>query len=480
MPTLTAETSTTKNPQSEGSTKSATKAKRRQNKSKSRKAGGPQLDQGLLKELADIRDAEMQLVKALPKVLHAAQAPPLREALKKHLQETKEHVRRTQQVFRAFGQKPKAKRCAGMAGILAEGKKILKEGKPSSARDALLIAAAQKVEHYEIAVYGSLIAWCRVLGNQRALNLLEDTLEDEKQADKHLSQIAEEALNLKADSGNEHRGNNREGERNDMSYDRETERWDRPERSSRSDELERDEYGRFESEGRSRGDYEDWDERSGSRSRQSSAREESGRSSGRSSQGYDDDERSGSRSRQGSQSRERDEYGRFESEGRSSRGRSNGDDDDERSGSRSRQGSQSREREYGGRSSSRSSRGYDDDERSSSRSGRGRSDYDEERSGSRSRQGSQSRERDEYGRFESEGRSSRGRSNGDDDDDERSGSGSRQGSQSREREYGGRSSSRSSRGYDDDERSSSRSGRGRSDDDEEEYAGSSSSGRRSR
>ena len=149
------------------------------------------LRETFLEELADIYDAEKQLIKALPKMAKAAQNDQLREGFEEHLQQTEEHARRVEQVFERFGEKAKAKRCKAMLGLLEEGQELIKE----KAGDAALICAAQKVEHYEIAAYGSLKSWAEFLDENEAAELLEETLEEEKETDQKLTEVAEEVVN---------------------------------------------------------------------------------------------------------------------------------------------------------------------------------------------------------------------------------------------------------------------------------------------
>ena len=149
------------------------------------------LRETFLDELADIYDAEKQLVKALPKMAKAAENQQLKEGIEEHLEETEEHVSRLEQVFEHLGQKAKAKKCRAMAGLLEEGQELIKE----KAGDAALIAAAQKVEHYEIATYGSLKSWAEFMEENDVVDLLEETLEEEKSADEKLTEIAESVVN---------------------------------------------------------------------------------------------------------------------------------------------------------------------------------------------------------------------------------------------------------------------------------------------
>jgi ferritin-like metal-binding protein YciE len=144
-----------------------------------------------LEELADIYDAEKQLLKALPKMAKAAENEELRAGFEEHLSQTEGHVNRLEQVFEAFGEKPKSKKCKAMKGLIEEGKDLIDEDQG----DAALIAAAQKVEHYEIAAYGSLRTWAERMGEEDAAELLELTLGEEKATDQKLSQVAETAVN---------------------------------------------------------------------------------------------------------------------------------------------------------------------------------------------------------------------------------------------------------------------------------------------
>jgi ferritin-like metal-binding protein YciE len=153
-----------------------------------------------LAELADVYNAEQQLVKALPKMAKAAESDELREALESHLEETEEQARRLEQVAEGLDESIRRKTCAAMKGLIEEANDLMKEQKNSSALDAAIIAAGQKVEHYEIASYGTLIAWARQMGHDDAVSLLEETLEEEKQADEKLTSVAESVANQKAQS----------------------------------------------------------------------------------------------------------------------------------------------------------------------------------------------------------------------------------------------------------------------------------------
>ena len=152
----------------------------------------------LVDEVRDLYHAEKQLIKALPKMAKGATHEDLREAFEAHLEETREHVTRLEEVFSAMGEKVRAKPCAGMAGIIEEGSELLQEEEAGSVLDAAIIAGAQRVEHYEIAAYGSCVAWARLLGMDEVASLLEQTLEEEKAADKKLTALAEQEINLSA------------------------------------------------------------------------------------------------------------------------------------------------------------------------------------------------------------------------------------------------------------------------------------------
>lgn len=148
-----------------------------------------------LDELADIMNAEEQLVKALPKMAAVATSQELTAAFESHLAETEYQITRLEQVFASLEEPVQSKECKAMKGLLAEGKDLMEEMADSSALDAALIAAAQKVEHYEIASYGTLCAWAEKLGFSEAAELLDATLDEEKTADDTLTEIAESAVN---------------------------------------------------------------------------------------------------------------------------------------------------------------------------------------------------------------------------------------------------------------------------------------------
>jgi ferritin-like metal-binding protein YciE len=154
-----------------------------------------ELHELFLDELADLLSAENQLVKALPKMAKAAKSEELREAINSHLEETEGHVERLKKVFESLGEKAKSKTCKAMKGLLEEGDEIVGELKGKAIIDAGIIAAAQKVEHYEIASYGTVIAWAEQMGHSEASELLEETINEEKEADEKLTEIAENLAN---------------------------------------------------------------------------------------------------------------------------------------------------------------------------------------------------------------------------------------------------------------------------------------------
>ena len=153
------------------------------------------LHDAFIDELRDTYDAEKQLTKALPKLAKAAANPKLRQAFEMHLEETQNQLERLEQVFETLDEKVKGKHCDGMAGIIEEGKSIMEEDFDETTMDACLIAAGQRAEHYEMAAYGTLVAWAQALGHGEAATLLQQTLDEEKAADKKLSGLAEGGIN---------------------------------------------------------------------------------------------------------------------------------------------------------------------------------------------------------------------------------------------------------------------------------------------
>lgn len=149
------------------------------------------LRETFLDQLADVYDAEHQLTKALPKLAEAAEDETLKEAFESHLGETERQIERLEEVFEILGEKAKGKKCKAMKGLVEEGEELIKE----AAGDAGLICGAQKVEHYEIATYGSLATWAEVLGEDAAAKILSGILDEEKAADEKLTEIAESVVN---------------------------------------------------------------------------------------------------------------------------------------------------------------------------------------------------------------------------------------------------------------------------------------------
>ena len=149
-------------------------------------------------ELRDLYNAENQLLKALPKMAKAASSEELKDAFEKHLEQTKGHVERLEEVFQELGEKPKGTTCRAMKGLIEEGSEILKQDGDESVIDAGIIVAAQKVEHYEIAGYGSVRTFAHLLGQNKAAELLQSTLDEESEANEVLNRIAESIINPEA------------------------------------------------------------------------------------------------------------------------------------------------------------------------------------------------------------------------------------------------------------------------------------------
>jgi ferritin-like metal-binding protein YciE len=141
-------------------------------------------------ELQDLHSAEQQITKALPKLIKASHNSQLKQAFENHLEETKNHVTRLEQIFNRMNESPKGKTCEGMKGLLKEGDERVSDGGEAEVLDAGIISAAQRVEHHEIAAYGSARTYAELLGDQEAVRLLNQTLEEEKAADSKLNQVA--------------------------------------------------------------------------------------------------------------------------------------------------------------------------------------------------------------------------------------------------------------------------------------------------
>jgi ferritin-like metal-binding protein YciE len=159
------------------------------------------LRETFIETLKDTYDAEQQIIKALPKVVKKVENDELKQAVESHLEESKEHAKRLEQVFELFGEQAKAKKCAGMAGLIAEGEEAISGNESESA----IILALQKVEHYEIASYGALVSWAELLEEEEASDILEETLAEEKEADEKLNGIAEDIINMEESGGEEQR-----------------------------------------------------------------------------------------------------------------------------------------------------------------------------------------------------------------------------------------------------------------------------------
>lgn len=153
-----------------------------------------------VEQLRDLYDAENQLIKALPKMAEGANSDVLRQGFEEHLEQTKEHAQRIETIFEQLGQKAKAKKCKGMEGLIKQGSQALEEDMSEDVKDAAIIAAAQRVEHYEIAAYGTVRTFANLLGETESATLLEQTLEEEKETDKKLTQLAE-GINVAAEEG---------------------------------------------------------------------------------------------------------------------------------------------------------------------------------------------------------------------------------------------------------------------------------------
>jgi ferritin-like metal-binding protein YciE len=149
-------------------------------------------------QLKDIYSAETQVTKALPKMAKKASSTELQNAFKMHLDQTQDQIKRLDEIFSSLGKNPKGKKCKGMQGLLEEGEEMMSEDATPEVLDAGLIAAAQRVEHYEISAYGTARAYARVLGDEKAASLLDQTLQEESETDKKLNQLAEGQINTRA------------------------------------------------------------------------------------------------------------------------------------------------------------------------------------------------------------------------------------------------------------------------------------------
>ena len=161
------------------------------------------LDDLLVHELQDIYHAEGQITKALPKMAKAASHPELRAAFEEHLEQTEGQIERLEQVFKLLGLPAKGKKCDGMAGLIEEGKKMMEEDADPAVKDAALIAAAQKVEHYEIASYGCVCTYAEMLGYEQVHELLGQNLDEEETTDEKLTVLAENLINIEAEEADD-------------------------------------------------------------------------------------------------------------------------------------------------------------------------------------------------------------------------------------------------------------------------------------
>jgi ferritin-like metal-binding protein YciE len=164
-------------------------------------ASASTLHDAFLDELRDLYNAEKQLTRALPKMAKAATSAALVDAFESHLQETLGQIERLEQVFESLGETARGKQCDGIAGIIEEGKDIMSEDFDEATMDASLIAAGQRAEHYEMAAYGTVLAWAKAMGHREAAKLLQQTLDEEKAADEKLSSLAESGINERAAAG---------------------------------------------------------------------------------------------------------------------------------------------------------------------------------------------------------------------------------------------------------------------------------------
>jgi ferritin-like metal-binding protein YciE len=160
------------------------------------------LREAYIEQLRDLYSAETQLTKALPKMAKAATTPDLKQGFEEHLEQTKGHVNRLEQIFEKLDEKPTGKKCKAMEGLVKEGAETISEDAEDAVHDAMLIAAAQRVEHYEIAGYGTVVKWAELLGEDEAQKLLEETLQEEKDTDEKLTEAAEQ-IDVEANSGEE-------------------------------------------------------------------------------------------------------------------------------------------------------------------------------------------------------------------------------------------------------------------------------------
>jgi ferritin-like metal-binding protein YciE len=158
-----------------------------------------------VEELKDLWSAETQITKALPKMMKAATNPKLKRAFNTHLKQTERQIKRLERIFKELDESPRGKKCIGMEGLIKEGQELIKEKPEPDVLDAGLIAAAQHVEHYEIAGYGCVRTWARQMGEERHAELLQETLDEEEQTDKLLTDLAESEINIEAENDEDER-----------------------------------------------------------------------------------------------------------------------------------------------------------------------------------------------------------------------------------------------------------------------------------
>ena len=161
-------------------------------------------------ELKDVYNAETQLVKALPKMAKAAASDELRQGFEEHLEQTKGHVQRLEQIFESLDESPKGKKCAGMEGLVKEGSEVMDEDFEGAVMDSALISAAQRVEHYEIAAYGTVCEFANLLGQTEHADLLQQTLQEEKETDEKLTELAKDTNQQANEEVGEEEGDGRE------------------------------------------------------------------------------------------------------------------------------------------------------------------------------------------------------------------------------------------------------------------------------
>lgn len=154
-------------------------------------------------ELKDLYSAENQILKALPRMIKAATNTKLKQGFTKHERQTRQHVKRLERIFRSLGEKPTGKKCVGMEGVLKEGSELIKEKPDKEVLDAGLISAAQHVEHYEMAGYGTVRTWAQLMGHEDHAALLQQTLDEERETDETLTSLAESSINLEAEEPEE-------------------------------------------------------------------------------------------------------------------------------------------------------------------------------------------------------------------------------------------------------------------------------------